>query len=96
MIQSLIAAGQDNARRGDLVDQASLALEVDTKIRVAVILSAEQAEAGAKQMRNKDGRIICGECEEPISEKRLKARPKAVLCTDCKAKRDPEFLKMRS
>ncbi len=96
MIQSLIAASQENARRGDLVDQASLAIEVDTKIRVAALLSAEQAEARTKQLCDHEGRIICRECEQLISQKRLDARPYAVLCTDCKAKKDPEFLKSRS
>jgi DnaK suppressor protein len=31
---------------------------------------------------------ICGECEEQISEKRLKARPVNTLCIECKRKEE--------
>ncbi|MDY6971701.1 MAG: RNA polymerase-binding protein DksA [Thermodesulfobacteriota bacterium] len=33
---------------------------------------------------------ICEECEEEISEERLKARPVTTLCIDCKKKQENE------
>jgi len=33
---------------------------------------------------------ICEECEEEISEKRLKARPVTTLCIECKKKQENE------
>jgi RNA polymerase-binding transcription factor DksA len=84
MIQALMATGQSLSNRGDVADQAARALEVDTQIRVAAILSADQAGGATKQKRDSEGRVICRECEVPISEVRLRALPKATLCRDCK------------
>jgi DnaK suppressor protein len=33
---------------------------------------------------------VCEECEEPISEKRLEARPEAPLCIQCKEAQEKE------
>ena len=42
-------------------------------------------------MRLEDGTFgICQECGGEISEKRLKARPIAILCIKCKEKQETE------
>jgi DnaK suppressor protein len=33
---------------------------------------------------------VCGDCDEPISEARLKALPFAVVCRDCQAQREDD------
>jgi DnaK suppressor protein len=34
---------------------------------------------------------VCGDCEEPISEARLKALPFATMCRDCQAQREDDI-----
>lgn len=79
----------------DFTDQASLETDLDIALHIR--------ERGKKLIRKinnalerikKDTYGICEECGEDISEKRLKARPVATLCIDCK-KREENNEKLR-
>jgi DnaK suppressor protein len=73
----------------DFVDQASAESEVDFTLHIKereskLILKIQEA-----LQRLDEGTFgICEECDEEISEKRLKARPVTTLCIDCKKEQE--------
>lgn len=87
MIQALMAAGQDNSRRGDLVDQASIALDQDLMIRVEAIRRRAERDGASAKPRESAEPVFCIDCGGEIPEKRLKALPETRLCVGCKEKR---------
>jgi RNA polymerase-binding transcription factor DksA len=87
MIQSLMAASQDNARRGDLVDQASIALDQDVMIRIAAIRRRAERDGASAKPRESTEPVFCIDCGGEIPKKRLEALPETRLCVGCKEKR---------
>jgi len=74
---------------GDHADSASLDIDrtIDVRLRERDSRLAEKIEGALRKLE--DGTFgICEECEMPISEKRLIARPIARLCIKCKEKQE--------
>ena len=73
----------------EFVDQALVESERDLNYRIR-----EREGRLADKIQDAIDRIksgefgICEECEEEISEKRLRARPVATLCISCKKKQE--------
>lgn len=78
-----------DVRGGDSLDQSTAEQRTSTMLRLKdreqrLIFNIE--EALERIERGEYG--YCEECEEPIAEARLKARPTAQLCIDCKEARE--------
>mgnify|MGYP001616679636 CR=1 FL=1 len=87
---TLASHTDDTVRRGDLVDQSFIDQAHHVVAAIALIRNKEKAEKGARQLVV-DGVICCWDCRDEISEVRLKAKPHATLCLDCKERRDPKI-----
>ena len=75
----------------DLIDQASLETDriLSFRIRERDGRLAQKIKSALSKLE--DGTFgICEECGTPIPEKRLRARPIAVLCIECKEKQENE------
>lgn len=69
----------------DPIDQASTVLDMDFLLRLRDRERKLMVKIKEALERIKNGTFgICEECGEKISEKRLRARPVATLCIDCK------------
>lgn len=79
----------NNSKGRDLVDLASndfdkQILDVSSALEVKTL---NKINAAITRMKN--GHYgVCAQCANTISEDRLKAMPYAVLCVDCKTKRE--------
>ncbi len=86
-MKPLQASMENNTRQGDMADQASGNNEVHIQLRLkqtdAKIL---QAIEEALQRIDKGTYGACRDCEEPISEARLRAIPWTRVCIACKEK----------
>ena len=77
--------------RPDPSDRATMELERDFDLRMRdreTVLIRKIKEA--LEMIKNGTYGICEECEEEIYEGRLKARPVATLCIECKRKQEAE------
>ena len=77
--------------RPDPLDRATMELERDFSLRIRgreTVLIGKIKEALERIENGTYG--ICEECEEEISKARLKARPVATLCIECKRKQEAE------
>jgi DnaK suppressor protein len=69
----------------DPMDQASTVLDTDFLLRLRDRERKLMVKIKGALERIEEGTFgICEECGEKISEKRLRARPVATLCIDCK------------
>jgi DnaK suppressor protein len=69
----------------DPMDQASTVLDMDFLLRLRDRERKLMVKIKGALERIENGTFgICEECGEKISEKRLRARPVATLCIDCK------------
>ena len=76
---------EDIEQTNDFTDQASLETDMDLSIHIKERDSKLIIKIKDALERIKNGTYgICEECGEEISEKRLKARPVATVCIDCK------------
>lgn len=83
--EALDGLRDSDARGGDSLDQSTAEQGTSTMLRLKdreqkLLFNIE--EALERLERGDYG--FCIECEEPIAEKRLLARPMAQLCIDCK------------
>ncbi len=80
--QDMILDAADLSDEMDLASTSTLqSFELRLRSRERVLLSKVEASL----RRIDDGSFgICIDCEEPISSKRLAARPEATLCMRCK------------
>ncbi|MEE9505095.1 MAG: RNA polymerase-binding protein DksA [Thermodesulfobacteriota bacterium] len=77
--------------RPDPLDRATMELERDFSLRIRgreTVLIGKIKEALERIENGTYG--ICEDCEEEISKERLKARPVATLCIECKRKQEAE------
>ena len=85
---------RDHFRDG-FKDEADVASEIiRSEIELALSNSNRRQIFALQQalQRVKIGSFgICDECEEPISEKRLSARPETTLCIKCQEERDRSY-----
>lgn len=73
-----------DARRGDMVDQASSCSELDVPAKLASIASAYRLQETEFERRRSLGVAdICKDCEDPIPQVRRNAMPTAIRCTGC-------------
>lgn len=73
----------------DFTDQATLESDIDINIHIKERDSNLIIKIKEALEKIEDGNYgICEECEENISEKRLKARPVATVCINCKEKQE--------
>jgi DnaK suppressor protein len=73
----------------DFTDQATLESDIDINIHIKERDSRLIAKIKEALEKVEDGSYgICEECGEDISEKRLKARPVAAVCIDCKREQE--------
>ena len=76
---------------GDMLDAALDSAQDEISSQLAEVESRELAQIENALERMRNGTYgICEECEEAISEERLKARPVTTLCIDCKKKQENE------
>ncbi len=81
----------DAAERMDEVDQASSEYmqAFSFRLRGRERFLMDKIERALRKMD--DGKFgLCEECDEPISLKRLEARPEAQLCIQCKEAQEKE------
>lgn len=82
----------DHAQGGrDSLDESTEEQNTSTKLRLAdrdrnLFIKINRA----LERMNDDEYGFCEECEEPINEKRLQARPVTSLCIDCKEEQESE------
>ncbi|MBI5441214.1 MAG: TraR/DksA family transcriptional regulator [Deltaproteobacteria bacterium] len=82
-----VALGTDGTQ--DMADDAA-----NTYTRQMLLGMSERERRNLREIDAALDRIdegtygVCEECQEPISEARLKALPYATLCVDCKADRE--------
>jgi len=75
----------------DFTEEASLETDSSFAFRIKERESGLIRKIKDALMRLEDGTFgICEECGGEISEKRLKARPIAALCIECKKKQEDE------
>jgi len=75
----------------DFVDQASMETDTSFAFRIEERQSRLIRKIKDALMRLEDGTFgICEECGEEISDRRLEARPIAILCIKCKEKQETE------
>jgi DnaK suppressor protein len=79
---------QDRGGR-DSVDESNEEVDKATTLRLSDRNRKYLTKINTALERIEDGVYgYCVECEEPIPEKRLKARPAAIFCIDCKEERE--------
>lgn len=93
--KSKIALGeirQENERGGrDTGDESTEEQGTTSMLRQKDREKKQLTKVNQALERMEDGTYgECLECGEPIPEKRLEARPAAVLCIDCKERREQE------
>ena len=85
-LRNLLSSDQSAA---DPLDRATIDSEYTTSVRIRTRESRLIAKIDAAIDRIEDGSFgICLECEEDISVARLKARPVAALCIQCKTRQE--------
>ena len=76
--------------RDDLKDEADIAENaIRNELKIALNENQRRNISALERalLRIKSGNFgVCSECEEPISKKRLMARPESTLCIDCQKK----------
>ncbi len=66
------------------MDDLDRAKELEMHQRQVAINNTLNAETLPSQLKDEKGRVICLECGVLIPAGRLKAKPKAVHCIDCR------------
>ncbi len=86
-----LAKGDEKEVSGDLVDQATddYAKEFLNYLSKSDLNTLEMIDEALERIKE-DDYGICLDCDEDISEKRLKAVPWARYCLDCQEKREKE------
>ncbi len=80
----------------DPMDQASTVLDMDFLLRLRDRERKLMVKIKEALERIENGTFgICEECGEKISEKRLRARPVATLCIDCKHEQEVSEKRLR-
>jgi RNA polymerase-binding transcription factor DksA len=70
-------------------DVADITMQREVDYTIKGIVQDEVEQVHEAMQRREEGRYgICAECERPIGEERLQARPHATLCIDCARKRE--------
>jgi DnaK suppressor protein len=83
--QNRVTALAESEQISDFTDQATLESDIDMNIHIKERDSKLIIKIKKALERIEDGTYgICDECEEEISEARLKARPVTTVCIDCK------------
>jgi DnaK suppressor protein len=73
----------------DFTDQATLESDIDMSMHIKERDSRLITKIKESLEKIEEGSYgICEECGEDISEKRLKVRPVATVCIDCKEKQE--------
>ncbi len=76
--------------RDDSKDEADIAegtIQNELKLNITGLQRKRMLALEEALARLKNGNFgICQNCEEPISEKRLRFIPESILCIDCQAK----------
>ena len=86
-VGELLGAASDN--EADLIDRAAQGISQDHIYRIRSRESRLIRKIKDRLDAIEDGTYgICQDCEEPISIKRLKARPVASYCIACKTRRE--------
>jgi len=76
-------------RKGDSVDESTQEQGATSLLRLKDREKNFLTKINTALERMDNGEYgLCVECEEPIPQKRLEARPAAVLCIDCKEERE--------
>jgi len=70
------------------MDECDLAARREEHYRDIAILRARTASSEEEPLYDSEGKRICVECEKRIPQKRLKARPEAVRCVECQARKE--------
>ena len=89
--QTRVTTLAESEQISDFTDQATLESDIDMNIHIKerdskLIIKIKQALE-----RIENGTYgICDQCEEDISEKRLKARPVTTVCIDCKREQETQ------
>lgn len=75
----------------DLVDQASVDSDLDARLRFKERDSRLIAKIKDALERLEEGTFgICEDCGKPIAEERLRVRPVASFCIECKRKQEAQ------
>jgi DnaK suppressor protein len=83
--QNRVTTLAESEQISDFTDQATLESDIDMNIHMKERDSKLIIKIKKALERIEDGTYgICDECEEEISEARLKARPVTTVCIDCK------------
>ena len=70
-------------------DVADVTMQREVDYTIKGIVEDEVEQVHEAMQRRAEGRYgICAECDQPIGEERLQARPHATLCIDCARKRE--------
>lgn len=76
------------------MDQADRAQARELELRDEALYCARHRPAETALVAE-NGRRLCLDCEDPLSEKRLKANPQAVRCTDCQQEHEHQQMRAR-
>ena len=70
-------------------DVADVTMQREVDYTIKGIVEDEVEQIHEAMQRRAEGRYgICAECDQPIAEERLQARPHATLCIDCARKHE--------
>lgn len=65
------------------MDDADRAKEIEMRDRRAALKMAKHHPEPAQQII--DDEVLCIDCDTPVSQERLKAKPNAARCIDCQS-----------
>lgn len=75
--------------------QFDLAQELEEKHRAKALARFAEALAVTEPQLSIDGVRVCLDCQEPLTKKRLKAKPDASRCVECQELREKQNRRKR-
>ena len=83
------SAGELSAVDQHPADVADVTMQREVDYTIKGIVEEEVEQVHEAMQRRAEGRYgICAECDRPIGEERLAARPHATLCIECARKHE--------